>query len=373
MNPDQDPVIARALADLSVPDHGPGFWEGLERRLAGDVPGSVDTVDQRDESGPGDPDEVAEADEADTRTSTGELPSVADLYVGESTPRRPRIWFAAAAAVVILAVISAAFVLAGGGDDDDPEVATPAEDSTETTAAVSTTSSGGGSTTTEDTTPGSSPPGSESAPGPVVVDWLEAVASGDVETAAALTGPRSVAHVESLGEDASIEGLIEESAEGYGGMSAAPDREVQELRLGSFDFGEVTLVLVTGTSAGEGADGNRHTLVFPVVTADGASVVEPWAYGPEGSRLEVTQPEAGSLAAEEAIELFAPVDGTVFFRLDDGIEGLRPVETSTVAGAPFARYDPPGSLDGGDHIVILGFVAPDGEVLLGDVVEFTAA
>ena len=51
--------------------------------------------------------------------------------------------------------------------------------------------------------------------------------------------------------------------------------------------------------------------------------------------------------ADEAVELFAPIDGTVFFSLDDGAEGIRPVETSEVAGAPFARYDPPGELEAG--------------------------
>ena len=189
--------------------------------------------------------------------------------------------------------------------------------------------------------------------------------------AAALTGPRSTAHVESLGEDASIEGLIEESAEGYGAMTAAPDLEVNRFPLGSFEFGEVTLVTVSGTHTGEGTDGTRQTFVFPVVTEDGESLVEPWAFGPGDGRFEVTQPEDGVLAAERAIELLRRVHGTVYFRLDDGTEGIRPVETSTVAGAPFARYDPPGSLEEGEHVVILGFVAPDGEVVLGEAVTFT--
>ena len=76
------------------------------------------------------------------------------------------------------------------------------------------------------------------------------------------------------------------------------------------------------------------------------------------------------LPADEAVELFAPIDGTVFFSVDDAVEGIRPVETSEVAGAPFARYDPPGALASGDHIAIVGFVSPDGAMLLGEAVPF---
>jgi hypothetical protein len=49
---------------------------------------------------------------------------------------------------------------------------------------------------------------------------------------------------------------------------------------------------------------------------------------------------------------------------------VRPVETAEVAGDPFARYDPPGELTPGDHVVVLGFVSPDGEVIMAQALPF---
>ena len=363
MTVEHDPFIARALAGIDVPEHAPGFWEELERRLeVTDIAAEGSVASPTTEA---DPEVGADTTEPPAAASTADLPTIADLYLPEwmQAARKPRIWFSAvaAAAIIVLLVTTVFF----SDDDDNPEVAVEATTSSEPDDDPVTTVATTAATTTSTEAP------ELASPDTVVTDWLDAVAAGDIDTAAALTGPRSTAHVGSLGEGASIEGLIEESAEGYGGLSAAADLEVHQYPLGSFEFGEVTLVAVSGTHSGEGTDGARQTVVIPVVTDDGGSVVEPWAFGPDGDRFDVTQPEDGVLDAARAIELFAPVHGTVYFRLDDGIEGIRPVETSTVAGAPFARYDPPGELEPGEHVVILGFVDPDGEIVLGEAVTFT--
>jgi hypothetical protein len=208
-----------------------------------------------------------------------------------------------------------------------------------------------------------------------VARWLDSVAAGDVDTAAGLTGPRSVAYMASQ-SDTALDEALRTSAEGYGAMAGAADLSMQELSLGRFEFGEVVLVTVSGTFTGEGYEAGYTTFVFPVVIDGGEALVEPWAFSPEtGGRFEVTQPssspEGNVLLPDQAIELFVPVDGTVFFHLGDGDEGIRPVDTSTVAGSPFARYDPPGELAQGDHTVVLGFVSPDGDILLGEALALT--
>jgi hypothetical protein len=74
---------------------------------------------------------------------------------------------------------------------------------------------------------------------------------------------------------------------------------------------------------------------------------------------------------DAAIELFAPVDGTAWFHLDDG-EEVRQDETSPVGdpAAPFARYDPPGDLQPGVHLAIIGFMSADGGVIIGQAIAF---
>jgi hypothetical protein len=377
MNLGQDPVIARALADAPVPDHGPGFWEELDRRI--DLAARAEAAGLRAQERLVTGTTVAELDlrddaddaSADVRTTTGELPTVAELRPPDPTPRGQKLWFVAAAAVLVLLAVGLAGYV---GDDDEPDSTTAASDDTTDPDASATTAG----STVEPTTAVAPPPTVPADPEPTaaaaVSDWLDAVASGDVAAAAALTGPRSARYIESQGPDATLEGMITESSEGYGSMADAPDLEVAELPLGTFEFGEVVLVTVSGTYTGEGTDA-YVTFVFPVVIDGDEALVEPWAFSPEaGGRLEVTLPDRTVddvvLPADEAIELFAPVPGTVFFRLDQGAEGIRPVDTSTVAGSPFARYDPPGELAQGDHVVVLGFASPDGEVLVGDSFAF---
>jgi hypothetical protein len=371
MTAEQDPVVARALADLPVPDHGPGFWERLDERLAQEGLTDIVSGPVADSQLDSDTSLVASGDGGaprDLRTSTGELPSVTELQPPAPAPRRQQVWFAAAAAVIVIAASGIALALRGG--DDEPETAT-GDDSAETTAVGPLSSAPETNPPTSSTATTPPPPGAAPAEA-VAVEWLEAVGNGDTGTAASLTGPRSRAYVESLGEDASVEGYIRESAEGYGAMLEAPDLEIQELPLGSYDFGEVSLIVLSGTHPGEGTDGQRQTLVLPVVTEED-TVVEPWTSAPTAMQITLPEQVAGVrpvLPADQAIELFVPTDGTVFFYLDDGVEGVRPVETAEVAGAPFAKYDPPGELTPGDHVVVLGFVSRDGEVIIGQAVPF---
>ena len=143
MTADQDPVVARALADLHVPDHAPGFWERLDQRLEEqDAARRITPTASRRHDPPRPSPPTASTCATIDRTThpRRRAPTCARAPASSraspsSVLRRPprtgqKIWFAAAAALLVVAASSIA--LAAADDDDDPETASPASESTET-------------------------------------------------------------------------------------------------------------------------------------------------------------------------------------------------------------------------------------------------
>ena len=195
---DRDPVVARALGLLPVPDHQPGFWARLDRALAAEdaVDGTATIVD--DEAGAGEDERLARV--VDLR---GPRPL--------GRPSRRVGWAAAAAALVAVAVDGAAIL---GDDGRDVGVATSP-----------TTVAGFNPTVPPDTSDG--PAAEPRSAGEAVLAWVDALGAGDRERAASLLGPGSLDYIESLGRQP-VE-FMTELSEGYGAWSASTDRSTAEV------------------------------------------------------------------------------------------------------------------------------------------------
>ena len=321
---DRDPVVAEALRDLPVPDHRPGFWDELEQQL---VLGSPEPQ----KSGRGDP-----------RTADDLVLHPALTPIGRNAARTNRLRWLAAAALVV--VVAAAAVLATRPDGDGGRTITanqPPDGSTATSAATATTS-------TATTTPPAAPP--TATPDAVVADWLDALGDGRIDDAAALTGPRSRERLPTL------EGMLQESSEGYGAWAASPDRSFTEVDLTD----DLTVVVVSGTWTGEGETENR-TDAFPVArTDDGRWMIEPWAYDIYERPLYFVHPAPGTgLAADAAIEVAARGDGRYLFSLDDG---------EVVDNGPSPVWNPPGDMTSQTHLLVAAYL--DGDTIAAAATTF---
>ena len=297
---DRDPVVAQALRDLPVPDHRPGFWDELEQQL---VLGSP---------------EPQKSGSRDPRTADDLQLHPALSPIRRNAARTNRMRWLAAAALVLVAL--AAAVTLRTGDRSDPTI-TAAQPSTTTTPA----------------TP--APP--TATPDVVVADWLDAVGDGRIDDAVALTGPRSRARVPSL------EGILQESGEGYGAWAASPDRSFTEIDLTD----DLTVVVVSGTWTGEGATEDR-TDAFPVARGDdGRWMIEPWAYDISDRPLSIIRPAPGTgLAADATIEVDDRGEGRYLFSLDDG---------EVVDNGPSPVWDPPGDMTSQTHLLVAAYVDGD--------------
>jgi hypothetical protein len=348
---ERDQLVARALHDLPVPDHRPGFWDDLEASVAATV------------------DEPAPA--VSTGPSTGELPAVTALAdrpsPASSTSRRRLPFVFGAAAAVILLVAVGLVLLGGDGDDDATEVA-QAPEVTTTAAPDATTTTTTGATAVTTTT--AAPPVMTAAgePAEVVATWLDAIGEGDVAAAAALTGPRTAAYIQSQDPAATVESFLTESQEALGAWAGSDDREIATTAIGplEFDGGTLSVVVVRGTHPDEaGADGPRVD-VFPLVDDGEGFKVEHLAFSPAHANDPVftVPPETGTgLGAVEPdaeINVFVPTPGEVWFSLDG-----QPAEsdtTSIVAEEPFALHDPPGDLEPGPHELVVVALGEDGTI-----------
>lgn len=352
----RDELIARALRDLPVPDHRPTFWSELDGALG----------DPATTSGP----DAVPDDPPVHRLDTGELPSVTSLAPRTGRRRAP-VLAAAAAVVVLVGLVGLVLVASDGGEggDDDTELADGQDAVTTTLATMSE------QTTTVDVR--STPPRPATTVSPLedsatqaVMAWLQAVGEGEVEAAAALTGPRTTSYLEASTDG--VAAYLREAAEGYGAWVAAPDLQVDEIPLGTLEAvgGEVTIVVVSGTNPGEGREGPT-TDVFPVVNAGDGWLVEHLAFDPTRDdndpivqipRVPAGQSGLGSMAAGEAIEVIVPASGTVYFRVDDGELASRATSPVGQNNDPYARHDPQGTLAAGDHELLVVGIGDDGTI-----------
>jgi hypothetical protein len=353
---ERDDVIARALHEIPVPDHGPGFWRRLDDAITRDIA-----------AGAGDGAEPPAA-----RLDTGELPSVRALAHERSRPPRKAPWLAVAAALLVLAGAVGMVAVAGDGDGDgdDAELADGPETTPEaqepTTMAEATVASGGASETTLPPTE----PIEASPPADTVRQWIDALGDGEPEAAAALLGPRSVSYIQALGGDPA--GMMQEYEEGYGGWAASPDVQIASAETVPVDLlgpgTELTIVTVSGTYPGEGASEFRVD-VIPVVTDQGEGRIETMAHAPQReNKLVFTVPrsdDAGALSSmspSDDVNVFVPAEGTVFFRIDGG--ELFADATSLVGrnAEPFALYNPRDDLAPGAHELVVVAVGTDGTI-----------
>lgn len=308
---DRDPVVVRALQRVEVLEHAPDFWERLSSRLATlDAPAAPTTHD----------DDADGAGAADAES----IPVVALERERRSVPSR-RGWLLAVAAVLVLVLGVAALVAT---DDDDRVRVGPA--------------AGPGSTSTTQASPRDPKGLPRSAT--VVLEFLEALANGDVAGAAMRMGPRSEAYIEAT--TGSVEDFLRQAAEGYGAWAAAADRSITTIEVRPGDV----VVVLSGTITVEGAAERRHD-AFPVRYAEsaGAWFVEPWAFDrATGGRIQWLTPTGAG--PHDEIRIAAPAEGTAWLSID----GATPVQ-ATVGGDRTATWALPEPLRG-PHLLVVAFV-----------------
>jgi len=347
--PDRDPIVAEALEGITVPEHGPTFWDDLDAALTTPVP-------------------VARNNEIPTDI-VHDLAPVVPLRT-PSTAARWRIALVATTAAALLAVGAAVAMRSNETDLDlkpavDPSVAP----STVPAATVGPDPRPNASTATTPSTVASTTPSStrsntasskvgKATPDAAVVAWIEALGAGRIDAAVALVGPRSEAYIRSLG--ANVRGVMTESQEGYGAWANTPDRSTTEIDLGVVSDVSSTVVAVSGTWRGEGEDGFRVDAVPATKSGrNGTWLVEPMAFEPKsGGRLEPVRPSAGEnglngLAADATLEATAPGKGTFWFSLDDSA----PVKVPGKASGSGVRgtWDPPGHMRSRSHLLVVAY------------------
>lgn len=323
----RDPEVARALEGIDVPEYEPGFWDRLGARLEHEgAPGRLAEV----------PQVLVAAPPVAAEVEPVELPVPVPLPAHASRRDRRRsavALVAAAAAVLAIAAVQlgmrdpdglqVAGEVEGGaqvapddgtttpdasperdgarrpGDDDDgpdTERGTDAGDTADAPSGAAEILLSPTSTVTGGVGGGSpSAASARLAPksGPeAFVAWATAIDAGDLETAAALTGPRTIRYYEALGT--SIEDVLAASGESWGVWADPEDRRIQAVELGEVD-GEraVGLVLDRPAIDRDDADGRSYEGV-PVVKGEGGWKVEPAAFDPSGDgRIEVVAPAPG--------------------------------------------------------------------------------
>jgi hypothetical protein len=352
---DRDPVVSRALDDLAVPDHAPGFWARLDQAL--DAEPAAGAAGATPAAGP---------------TAPPAAPPGADVVdlTGRGAPRRTghplRILAGMAAAVA--AVVAAVAWAVGGGDE--PRLV-PADRGAGTVARPPSSSSGSDATVpaataasapeTTATIPGTTTP-TASDPAvagavPAVEAFLDALGRGDVTAAHDVLGVRSEMYLESqAGSAAGVDEFLAGAAASYGAWASSPDATFTPIPLGPGDC----VVVVRGTVTREGAT-REAVLALPVRHAESAGfwAVEPWAVDPAtGARLEIGgdlvpsaegSVEGGSVPREGILSATVGAEGTFWFALGD----TRLTEVPTLDGT--ATWTVPISTPTGSRVLLTAF------------------
>lgn|GEM_PF-3462066 len=374
-----DVLVETALRLLPVPDHDADFWARLEQALDAEPskPGAGSTTDEegRVASGepgrtsPGGPD-AAGGGAGAGRPRTDEVP-VVELRptpvpgVVPAAMRRPSniVLSVLAVAAAVAVVVAGVSLVRSGVDDDLFEDETAAESESE----------GEASPTADDASTLAAPADEPAAA--LVVEWIDAVAVGDMEAAWELLGPGSQTYWGSF-EDFAAERTG--FAEGYAAWRVAdPTFLVTPLEGPGEGFVLVTLV---GTVPQEGTTSHRAD-TFPVRIGEGGAVLE--LHGSAGV-MEIVVPDdpaedgtPASVAADEQLVLVVP-DGVAapVLRVDDGplvVCGEDPgTELTDLEGTSARRcgFEPPDGLSAGDHVLIAAFTSPDGASITAHSVAF---
>jgi hypothetical protein len=368
-----DPLVETALRLLPVPDHEPDFWARVEEALDAAPPKRSATAEKRPAAsgGPGAAGKGALTAAAAAAVSAGR-PRTAALPALELVPgpvpgvvpaamRRPsNVVLSAIAVVAAIAVLVAGATLVRSRTDDGLS-----------DEAASTEPAGAPSAAPE----GLVAPSDEPAAA-IVVDWINAVAAGEMEEAWSLLGPRSQTDWGSFDAFASeATGL----AEGYGAWRvSAPEILVTPLG----EDGDEGLVVVTlvGAVPQEGTTRVRAD-AFPVRLVGERGVLE--LYDSAGVMEIVVPDDVGAdgalpvLDPSEEIVLVVPGGVVPVLRLGDGpvvVCGEAPgTQLTPLEGTPGQRcgYSPPGGLPAGDQVLLAAFTSPDGSSVTAHGAPFT--
>lgn len=358
-----DPIVRAALQLLPVPPHEPTFWADLEVALDADAaPAAVTDRPPRPL--------VATADAATPTPEVVEL--VADrALVPAGVRRRSNVVLSAVAVAAAAMVVVAGTTLVR--ERSGPATAELADGAGEPldTELTSTSTSTSRSTLTA--------PAEGSVPTAAVLAWVEALGSGDTDTAWAALGPASQAYFGSKSAFATEGPAL---AEGIGAWSAASPEAVYVTSLVASGDGEVVIVTLVGTVEQEGVSHERAD-AFPVRVVDGTARLEPFAFAGE---MEVVVPEldpAGGgrpVVQDDEVVVVVPrgIDAPMI-RLDDGETLVCGEAADTTLAeledAPGQRctYHPAEGITPGARVLTVGFLSPDGTGIAAESVLFEAA
>jgi hypothetical protein len=298
----RDPVVARALQSIPVPDHEPGFWERLEARLA-------------------------------------EVPPLRDVTVLPARPRRPRLRAVVLAAAVLVLVAAAATVLLveSRRDREIEPATTPAATTTAATTPATTTTSTTPTTTTSTSTPTTlDPPGQQVR---AAVGQFVGALARDPESAFAMLTPESQQFI----------GNADILAEGPGAALApwdAPDAVEQEyVTFARSPAGTEVAVVTYAGAAGVQAFAAVRDDAWRI---DVSTIGEPASAGPYIA-VAATDPLTFTLAMEPTIEsVTVAIDG----------ESVDPAELELAGPTLTVRRQ----FDPGAHVATVAVVLPDGAV-----------
>ncbi len=143
--------------------------------------------------------------------------------------------------------------------------------------------------------------------------WIEAIATGDFDTAATLMAPASLAYVEERGGMAAFSTDL---VEGWGAWARVDDRHVWSVS-GRFADGTVgTAVVMVGTVSQEGMTEHRAA-TLAVVEADGSYLVHPFTAAGQVGFVVPRTDVLDRVSPDVAFELSVPDGFDVLVFLDD--------------------------------------------------------
>ncbi|MGF1617057.1 MAG: META domain-containing protein [Acidimicrobiia bacterium] len=187
--------------------------------------------------------------------------------------------------------------------------------------------------------------------------WIMALASSDLDAAAALMGPASIAFANERG---GLAAFSTELAEGWGAWAQVDDRRVWSVT-GRFPNGtEATAVVLAGTVTQEGMTEQRSVSLV-MVEDRGAYLVHPFTTAGQIGLVVPRTDFVDRVAPDVPFELAIPKGFEVLVFLDES--GPRPVEINSPAGGQVrvtAEAEP--LPQPGDHILTVIHLTADGEI-----------
>lgn len=364
-----DPIVRTALQLLPVPEHGDTFWLELDALLDLEPARATPHVGRAAATrivaaAPAQTTRVAPA-VAVAMTAPAADPALALVPV--ALRRRSNAVLSAvavtAAVLVVLAGTSLVRQRSDGGGAPQERIAA---DGGAVLASTSTSAvaSEGEAVTAEK----------------AVLAWVAAVSEDDISTAWDLMGSASRAH---FGSRSGYESEAAAVAETYAGWATRAPEDVLVTTLVSSGDGVVVVVTMVGPGA-PGAPQQKRAQALPVRIVDGVALLEPFAFAGE---IEVVVPEVipddpakPSMGTGEELVVVVPRGvGAPTIRLDDGATlmcgeaaGTELVELDEAPGQR-CSYQPSGGISAGDHVLTVGFLAPDGNGIAAESVLFEVA